>query len=289
MAENRYNVDDILREVKEKRAREERAAQPEKRATTTTEDLLRQLDAAQTGLSRAAGAASERPAPAKTAPQPVKKAEPFPGELLQKTEAPAAPAPAAEPEFKWEEPKRPEPVMQPEEWTPPKKQEAQPAPELGEEMPKGREIPVARAKKPLWEASAARKSAEALMQTLKKRQRSLAVTLILNLVMLLGVIYLALAPVYHLLLPDFLATSSSMRLWGMVALTAISALCCGGTLGNGFLALFPGRQSNDAYVTLTVFACLLQGSFMAAQPALLEQYGNNIFLPLEHDKVWITA
>ena len=48
MAENRYNVDDILREVKEKRAREERAAQPEKRATTTTEDLLRQLDAAQT-------------------------------------------------------------------------------------------------------------------------------------------------------------------------------------------------------------------------------------------------
>lgn len=120
MAENRYNVDDILREVKEKRAREERAAQPEKRATTTTEDLLRQLDAAQTGLSRAAGAASERPAPAKTAPQPVKKAEPFPGELLQKTEAPAAPAPAAEPEFKWEEPKRPEPVMQPEEWTPPK-------------------------------------------------------------------------------------------------------------------------------------------------------------------------
>ena len=85
MAENRYNVDDILREVKEKRAREERAAQPEKRATT------------------------------KTAPQPVKKAEPFPGELLQKTEAPAAPAPAAEPEFKWEEPKRPEPVMQPEE------------------------------------------------------------------------------------------------------------------------------------------------------------------------------
>lgn len=280
MAENRYNVDDILREVKEKRDREERAAQPEKRATTTTEDLLRQLDAAQTGLSRAAGAASERPAPAKTAPQPVKKAEPFPGELLQKTEAPAAPAPAAEPEFKWEEPKRPEPVMQPEEWTPPKKQEAQPAPELGEEMPMGREIPVARAKKPLWEASAARKSAEALMQTLKKRQRSLAVTLILNLVMLLGVIYLALAPVYHLLLPDFLATSSSMRLWGMVALTAVSALCCGGTLGNGFLALFPGRQSNDAYVTLTVFACLLQGSFMAAQPALLEQYGNNIFLPL---------
>ena len=77
------------------RDREERAAQPEKRATTTTEDLLRQLDAAQTGLSRAAGAASERPAPAKTAPQPVKKAEPFPGELLQKYEAPAAPAPAS--------------------------------------------------------------------------------------------------------------------------------------------------------------------------------------------------
>ena len=58
MAENRYNVDDILREVKEKRAREERAAQPEKRATTTTEDLLRQLSAALPGLSWAGGAAA---------------------------------------------------------------------------------------------------------------------------------------------------------------------------------------------------------------------------------------
>ncbi len=286
MADNRYNVDDILREVKEKRAREERAAQPEKRAaaTTTPEDLLRQLDAAQAGTRKsAAPAPKSQPAPIKRT-EPVKKTEPNPAELLRKAETPAEQAKVEEPEFLWAEPKREEPVMQPEAWTPPKAEEPQPAepemPALGAELPMGREIPAAKAKKPLWEAAAARKSAEALMQTLKKRQRGLAVTLILNLLMLVGVIYLALAPVYHLLLPDLLATNSAWRMWGMVALTAVSALCCGGTLGNGFLALFPGRQSNDAYVTLTVFACLLQGSFMAAQPALLEQYGNNIFLPL---------
>ena len=232
MAENRYNVDDILREVKEKRAREERTARPEgRREATTPEDLLRQLDAAQAGVRKTAAPTSKpQPAPAKRT-EPVKKTEPSPAELLRKAEKPAEPAKPAEPEF-------------------------------------------------LWEASAARKSAEALMQTLKKRQRGLAVTLIINLIMLAGVIYLALAPVYHLLLPGALATTTYLRLRLMVGLTALSALCCGGTLGNGFLALFPGRQSNDAYVTLTVFACLLQGSFMSAQPDLLAQYGNNIFLPL---------
>ena len=40
MAENRYNVDDILREVKEKRAREERAAQTGKRPPATPEEIL---------------------------------------------------------------------------------------------------------------------------------------------------------------------------------------------------------------------------------------------------------
>lgn len=277
MAENRYNVDDILREVKAKRAREGQSSQTERKAAaTTTEDLLRQLEAAQTGLPKAAKPAA-KPAPA---PQPPQKAETDPAELLKKTESPAVQQ-KAEPEFHWEEPRQETPVIQPEEWTAPQKETLPMAEAMGEEAPlAGREIPVTKPKKPLWEASAARKSAEAVMQTLKKRQRGLAVTLILNLLMLLGVLYLALAPVYHLLLPDFLATSSTLRLWGMVGLTAVSALCCGGTLGNGFLALFPGRQSNDAYVTLTVFACLLQGSFMAAQPALLEQYGNNIFLPL---------
>lgn len=277
MADNRYNVDDILREVKEKRAREERAAQPERRAAAATpEELLRQLEAAQGGLPKAARPAAA-PAPAV---QPAKKVEPDPGELLKRTEAPAVPSPQIEPVFKWEEPKQEIPVMQPEEWVPRQGNTGAPTASMGEEMPMGRELSPTGPKKPLWEASAARKRAEALMQTLKKRQRGLAITLILNLLMLLGVVYLALAPVYHLLLPDLLATNSAMRLWGMVGLTAVSALSCGGTLGNGFLALFPGRQSNDAYVTLTVFACLLQGSFMAAQPALLEQYGNNVFLPL---------
>lgn len=279
MAENRYNVDDILREVKEKRAREERTTRPEgRREATTPEDLLRQLDAAQAGVRKTAAPTSKpQPAPAKRT-EPVKKTEPSPAELLRKA------AKSAEPEFLWEEPKQQEPVVQPEEWTLPEAEELQPTepemPAAEGKAPTGREIPAARVKQPLWEASAARKSAEALMQTLKKRQRGLAVTLIINLIMLAGVIYLALAPVYHLLLPGALATTTYLRLRLMVGLTALSALCCGGTLGNGFLALFPGRQSNDAYVTLTVFACLLQGSFMSAQPDLLAQYGNNIFLPL---------
>ena len=285
MAENRYNVDDILREVKEKRAREERTARPEgRREATTPEDLLRQLDAAQAGVRKTAASASKpQTAPTKRT-EPVKKTESSPAELLRKAEKPAEPAKSAEPEFLWEEPKQQEPVVQPEEWTLPEAEELQPTepemPAAGVKAPAGREIPAARVKQPLWEASAARKSAETLMQTLKKRQRGLAITLILNLLMLVGVIYLALAPVYHLLLPGALATTTYLRLRLMVGLTALSALCCGGTLGNGFLALFPGRQSNDAYVTLTVFACLLQGSFMSAQPDLLAQYGNNIFLPL---------
>ena len=66
MAENRYNVDDILREVKEKRAREERTARPEgRREATTPEDLLRQLDAAQAGVRKTAASTSKpQPTPA---------------------------------------------------------------------------------------------------------------------------------------------------------------------------------------------------------------------------------
>ena len=175
MAENRYNVDDILREVKAKRAREGQSSQTERKAAaTTTEDLLRQLEAAQTGLPKAAKPAA-KPAPAL---QPPQKAETDPAELLKKTESPAVQQ-KAEPEFHWEEPRQETPVMQPEEWTAPKKETPPMAEAMGEEAPlAGREIPVTKPKKPLWEASAARKSAEAVMQTLKKRQRGLAVTLI---------------------------------------------------------------------------------------------------------------
>ena len=175
MAENRYNVDDILREVKEKRAREERTTRPEgRREATTPEDLLRQLDAAQAGVRKTAAPTSKpQPAPAKRT-EPVKKTEPSPAELLRKAEKPAEPAKPAEPEFLWEEPKQQEPVVQPEEWTLPEAEEPQPTepemPAAEGKAPTGREIPAARVKQPLWEASAARKSAEALMQTLKKRQ-----------------------------------------------------------------------------------------------------------------------
>ena len=83
MADNRYNVDDILREVKEKRAREERAAQTGKRPPATPEDLLRQLDAAGAGLSGA------KPAPQKPKREEPKREQPTPAELLQRAEPPA--------------------------------------------------------------------------------------------------------------------------------------------------------------------------------------------------------
>ena len=144
MAENRYNVDDILREVKAKRAREGQSSQTERKAAaTTTEDLLRQLEAAQTGLPKAAKPAA-KPAPA---PQPPQKAETDPAELLKKTESPAVQQ-KAEPEFHWEEPRQETPVMQPEEWTAPKKETPPMAEAMGEEAPlAGREIPVTKPKK----------------------------------------------------------------------------------------------------------------------------------------------
>ena len=138
MAENRYNVDDILREVKEKRAREERTDRPEgRREATTPEELLRQLDAAQAGVRKTAAPTSKpRPTPAKRT-EPVKKTEPSPAELLRKAEKPA------EPEFLWEEPQQQEPVVQPEEWTLPEAEEPQPTeperPAAGVKAPAGRE------------------------------------------------------------------------------------------------------------------------------------------------------
>ena len=118
MADNRYNVDDILREVKEKRDREERAAQTGKRPPATPEDLLRQLDAAGAGLS-GAKPAPQKPKREEPKREEPKREQPTPAELLQKAEPPAVPAPKPEPEFKWEEPQQPEPELQPEEWLPP--------------------------------------------------------------------------------------------------------------------------------------------------------------------------
>ena len=123
MADNRYNVDDILREVKEKRAREERAAQTGKRPPATPEDLLRQLDAAGAGLSGA------KPAPQKQKREEPKREQPPPAALLQRAEPPAAHTPKPEPEFKWEEPQQPEPELQPEEWLPRQPEKTAPAPE----------------------------------------------------------------------------------------------------------------------------------------------------------------
>ena len=165
MAENRYNVDDILREVREKRERAERTARD----------------------AQAAAAPRRQPAEARAPEQP---AEPSPEELLRRV----APGPAAaEPQqelLRWEEPELPKaPVTQSERHPSPRG--AVPEPEKTEEQSASaaQEIPIPKKQAgPVWESAAARKTAEALMQTLKKRQRGLAVTLILNLLILLGVL-----------------------------------------------------------------------------------------------------
>lgn len=263
MAQSKYNVDDILREVREKKEK----------------------------ATHLPPAAEER----------------LPEQLLKKTSAGAAAAkseekkPKAEPEFLWDLPAE-KPAMEP----PAEKREQPPvfsAIPIEEPIPEtvdshceektAEAPPTVRPGAPAEKdtvppkrqavcrnAADARSICEPILEELERRHRGLTASLVVNLLALAGVVYLILAPVYHLMLPDLLATSTAYRMWGMVALVAISAICCGGTLGNGFLALFPGRTGNDAYVTLTVFACLLQGSFMAAKPELAANYSKNIYLPM---------
>lgn len=257
MADSRYNVDDILREVRAKK---------EKAATAVPFDT-----------------AAPAVQPPKAEPKPAPKAEPQAEIKVIPKEAP--PKPAEQPRTEVVKPKEAAaPAAKPVEAAPAPK--AEPIPEIRwdvqpEEPPKDAiRVHAAAKKQTAWSTEQAREAVEPTLEELERRHRRLLVTLVLNLVALGGVIYFALAPVYHLMLPGILATSSAYRMWAMVALTAISALACGGTLGNGFLALFPGRRSNDAYVTLTVFACLLQGSFMAASPELLQEFGDNVYLPL---------
>lgn len=262
MSENRYDVDEILREVREKRAKESGARPAGGIAVHTDADaLLADLE-------------KVRPKASEPVPQPVPATPPAsvsapeaPRDAISETPAPAVPAAAPAPAspLPHEEAALPEPE------------------ELTVEAAPHQESAGARRACPsegAWNERAACEECLPIRNELESRSHRITASFIINLVALAGTLYLALAAMFHLMLPDLLAGSAAYRVWGMVGLVAVSALACGGTLGNGLISLFTARKSNDAYVTLTVFACLLQGSFMAARPELMADYTDNLYLPL---------
>ncbi|MEG2074295.1 MAG: hypothetical protein RRY54_05985, partial [Angelakisella sp.] len=117
---------------------------------------------------------------------------------------------------------------------------------------------------------------------LEKMKLSLFIRVVVNLFALVGVVYLSLAGAYDFPLPSFMAGEGNMGLflWSTVALVIISALVSGNTVGGGILALLKLSPSNDSYSALAVFACLIQGSYMAMQPQLMTDYGDNLYLPM---------
>lgn len=278
MADSRYNVDDILREVK---AKKERSAHPDAAPIppAAPNSIPQEEPRCPSSSSSPAPQEPAANAPGKASSEEGEPKHPAPVPAPGKSEPP--PAPAAEPELfetnfseDWEEQRpAPAPVGEPE-----------PAPRepSGEAHPAGKGIAQVKIHKETsgFSASQARAMVEPVLEALEKKGRRLTVTLIIQCVAFLAVLYLALASTLHLLLPDFLATNGASRIWGMVAITVVSALSAGGTIGNGFLSIFTARRSNDAYVTLTVFACLLQGSFLATCPDLLETLSGNLYLPL---------
>lgn len=46
------------------------------------------------------------------------------------------------------------------------------------------------------------------------------------------------------------------------------------------ISLFCLRPNNDSYSAIGVFACLVQGSYMALRPEMLENYSANLYLPM---------
>ena len=61
---------------------------------------------------------------------------------------------------------------------------------------------------------------------------------------------------------------------------AFSALDSGNTVGGGIISLFCLRPNNDSYSAIGVFACLVQGSYMALRPEMMEHYSANLYLPM---------
>lgn len=108
----------------------------------------------------------------------------------------------------------------------------------------------------------------------------LILRLIVNLLCAAGVVYLMLAPDRDLPIPDYFLQNPTHYLWLEVGLVAFSALVAGNTVGGGMISLFCLRPNNDSYSAIVVFACLVQGSYMAMRPEMMAGYSANLYLPM---------
>ena len=115
---------------------------------------------------------------------------------------------------------------------------------------------------------------------LQGMKTSLVIRLVVNLVCALGTVYLMLAPQMDLPIPEFFLNKPNVYLWVGVGLVAFSALVSGNTVGGGMISLFCLRPNNDSYSSIGVFACLVQGSYMAMRPEMMEGYADNLYLPM---------
>ena len=115
---------------------------------------------------------------------------------------------------------------------------------------------------------------------LQGMKTSLIIRLVVNLLCAAGVIYLMLAPGQEWPIPEYFRENPTHYLWLEVGLVAFSALVAGNTVGGGMISLFCLRPNNDSYSAVGVFACLVQGAYMAMRPEVLESYAANIYLPM---------
>ena len=119
-----------------------------------------------------------------------------------------------------------------------------------------------------------------ILAQLHGMKTGLTIRLAVNLLCALGVIYLMLAPGQELPIPDYFYENPTHLLWLEVGLVAFSALVSGNTVGGGIISLFCLRPNNDSYSAIGVFACLVQGSYMALRPEMMEHYSANLYLPM---------
>jgi len=115
---------------------------------------------------------------------------------------------------------------------------------------------------------------------LRGMQTSLIIRLVVNLLCAAGLIYLMLAPDQGWPIPEYFMDQPEQYLWLEVALLAFSALLSGSTVGGGMISLFCLRPNNDCYSAIGVFACLVQGSYMAMRPEMMDGYAANLYLPM---------
>ncbi len=155
------------------------------------------------------------------------------------------------------------------------------APLAGEEAPEEKRKPRHKAREPKAPEEPAREERGLRpSQQLARMKTSLTARLAVNLIAALGVLYLAAAAEYQLPLPGFLTENLSFALWIPVVLVILSGIASGNTVGGGMIALFTLKPSSDSYIALGVFACLMQGSYIAMRPELYEVYSANIYLPM---------